>query len=173
MGGIGAMGKFGAVSCEEFGRTMSRAEELGMNFLDTAPSYGESESVFGHYLMDHAQRWIICTKVGGCGGGRMGVRPPTVAEIAEQLEGSLERLKVDHADIVLLHSVDQYASDTSTAAENISAPDGPLEGLRKLQERGLARFTGVSGQVPHLVDAVAAGVCQVILTYNSASAEVL
>ena len=167
MGGIGAMGKFGAISPEEFGRTMSRAEELGMNFLDTAPSYGDSESVFGHYLADHGDRWIVCTKVGGCGAGRMGVRPPSTAEIAEQLEGSLRRLRVDHADVVLLHSLDQYLSETNTAVENISAPDGPLDGMRKLQERGLARFIGVSGQVPHLVDAVGSDVCQVILTYNS------
>ena len=52
MGGIGAMGKYGPVTPGQFAMTMARASELGMNFLDTAPAYGDSEVVLGHYLKD-------------------------------------------------------------------------------------------------------------------------
>ena len=67
MGGIGAMGKYGPVTPDEFATTMARASMLGMNFLDTAPGYGDSEVVFGHYLKDHRQDWTVCTKIGTCG----------------------------------------------------------------------------------------------------------
>ena len=94
IGGIGPMGKYGPVAAdgtstqdpgkptgsyrgnphfevipEGFTRIMARAEELGVNFLDTAPSYGRSEEVFGHYLKDpnHRKNWVVCTKTGVCG----------------------------------------------------------------------------------------------------------
>jgi aryl-alcohol dehydrogenase-like predicted oxidoreductase len=55
IGGIGTMGKYGSISREEFAATMEQASELRVNFLDTAPAYGDSEAVFGHYLKDHGQ----------------------------------------------------------------------------------------------------------------------
>src|SRR3972149_3718695 len=90
MGGVSAMGKYGPVGSkgcdsktaetkkfkgmliynveyESFERMMSRAEELGINFIDTAPSYGDSEKVFGRFLKNHRDKWIVCTKVGTCG----------------------------------------------------------------------------------------------------------
>lgn len=70
MGGVGAMGKYGPVTADSFARTMAQASDLGMNFLDTAPAYGDSEVVFGHYLKDHRDDWIVCTKLGQCGGGK-------------------------------------------------------------------------------------------------------
>jgi aryl-alcohol dehydrogenase-like predicted oxidoreductase len=167
MGGIGAMGKYGAISAQEFSRTMARAEELGMNFLDTAPSYGDSEAVFGYHLKDHRDRWIVCTKVGHCGSGERGVQPPTAEEIRQQLFGSLRRLCVEHVDIALIHSIDQYADGTTNLVERVSGPNGPLEGLDRLRQQGLVRFIGVSGQLPELLEAAASNLFQVLLTYNT------
>lgn len=115
MGGIGAMGKYGAITADEFACTMARAEELGMNFLDTAPSYGSSEAVFGRYLRSHRSRWIVCTKVGGCGDGyTTDLSTPGRGAVRSQFYQSQQRLKVDYVDIALIHSIDQYGESTRT-----------------------------------------------------------
>ena len=159
MGGIGAMGKYGAVTPEQFAKTMARASELGMNFLDTAPAYGDSEVVFGHYLKDRRQDWIVCTKIGRCG--------DTVATraVVEQCEQSLSRLRVDYVDILLIHSIDQYGKGEQ-AIERVH-DNGMIEAMKGLRRDGKTRFIGVSGQLPELVPAVAGGEMDVALTYNS------
>ena len=147
MGGIGAIGKYGPVTPEQFATTMARASQLGMNFLDTAPGYGESEVVFGHYLKGHRQDWIVCTKIGTCGG--------TVATraVVEQCEQSLRRLGVDHVDILLIHSIDQYG-EGGRAIERVN-DNGMIEAMEGLRRDGKTRFIGVSGQLPELVPTVA------------------
>lgn len=167
MGGIGAMGKYGAITPGEFARTMTRAAELGMNFLDTAPSYGESETVFGHYLKENRDRWIVCTKVGGCGNGFTTNLPTLSGEaLHAQFSQSLKRLQVDYADVVLIHSIDQYGIGEA-AVERILSPGGMVEALRELQAEGKVRFIGVSGLLPELLPAVRSGVFDVVLTYNT------
>jgi len=162
MGGVGAMGKYGPVTRESFALTMTRAAELGMNFLDTSPDYGDSEAVFGYYLQDHRDDWIVCTKVGGC----LGRENLTRQQVLEQLPQSLERLRVDYADVVLIHSIHQYGKGAA-AIERLLAPGGAVEGLKELQEEGKVRFIGVSGHVPELLPALATDLFDVALTYNS------
>ena len=162
MGGVGAMGKYGPVTPQSFALTMTRASELGINFLDTSPDYGDSEAVLGHYLQDHRDRWIVCTKVGGC----LGRENLTREQVLEQLPQSLERLRVDYADVVLIHSVHQYGKGAA-AIERLLAPGGAVEGLRELQAQGKVRFIGVSGHVPELIPAISTGLFDAALTYNS------
>lgn len=159
MGGIGAMGKYGPVSPEQFADTMARASQFGLNFLDTAPGYGESEAVFGHYLKDHRQDWTVCTKIGTCG--------DTLATrfVVEQCDQSLARLRVDHLDLLLIHSIDQYG-DGEGALGRVRET-GMLDAMKGLQREGKVSFIGVSGQLSALVPAVASGEFDVALTYNS------
>ena len=164
MGGVGAMGKYGPVTPEGFAATMARASELGMNFLDTAPAYGDSEVVFGHYLRDHRDDWIVCTKIGTCGSWGDGhALDPGV--IAEQCEQSLERLCIEYLDVLLIHSIDQYGPGAQ-AMENVRE-SGMIDAMERLRRDGKVRFIGVSGQLPELVPAVEAGEFDVALTYNS------
>ena len=188
MGGVSAAGKYGPVTegdsgsaesrthifkgmrfyevvPDSFARVMSRAEELGMNFVDTAPSYADSELVLGHYFRDHRDRWLICTKVGVCGSWGSG-ELMSRDMIFEQVSQSLQRLQVDYVDLILIHSLDQYGEGESTL-ESVLAPGGMIEPLRELQKQGKTRFIGVSGQLPELIPATKSGAFDVILTYNT------
>ena len=191
IGGIGPMGKYGPVAAdgtcprdpgrptgtyrgnphfevapEGFARTMARAEELGVNLLDTAPSYGRSEEVFGHYLRDPARRrnWVVCTKTGVCGsmGDGEALRSD---EIAAQAEASLARLRIDEIDLLLIHSVDQYGEGPRAVERIIRS--GMVEALERLKAAGKIRHCGVSGMLPELTAAVRTGLFDAALTYNT------
>jgi D-threo-aldose 1-dehydrogenase len=189
IGGIGPMGKYGPVAedgtsptpaappdklyrhiphfdvaVDGFARTMARASELGVNVLDTAPSYGDSEVVFGHYLKDPARRrqWVVCTKTGVCGnmgdGGAL-----ESGEIIAQVEASLRRLQIEQIDILLIHSIDQYGCGEEAVERVIQA--GMVEALEQLKEAGKIRCFGVSGQLPELIPAARTGLFDVTLAY--------
>jgi len=191
IGGIGPMGKYGPVAAdgtsardpgeptgsyrgnphfevapEGFARTMARAEELGVNFLDTAPSYGRSEEIFGHYLKNPRQRqnWIVCTKTGVCGSMGDGAAMAET-EIVAMAEASLERLQIDEIDVLLIHSVDQYGTGTQALEHMVES--GMVSALEKLKAAGKIRFFGISGMLPQLSAAAQSDLFDVTLTYNT------
>ena len=145
---------------------LGRATELGVNFLDTAPAYGDSESVFGYHLKEHRADWIVCTKVGFCGAGDGRTRDIDIQAILADFPRSLQRLNTDYVDILLIHSIEQYGNG-GQAAEQLLKRDGLVDQIRKLQADGGVRFIGVSGHVPELIHAAATDQFDVILTYNS------
>ena len=63
MGGL-FVSSFGAVR-EEGCRAVRRALELGVNYVDTAPGYGDSEAVMGEALEGVPQPYVLSTKLGG------------------------------------------------------------------------------------------------------------
>lgn len=122
-------------------RIMQRATELGINALDTAPAYADSEATIGEAISDLDAPLIITTKLGG--------RPqPFDAQDAGQLrhsvDESLRLLKRDHIDILMIHEPDraqQYSWWTS-----YDPLDGPaLEVMEDLKAAGKIRFTGLAG----------------------------
>ncbi len=165
IGGIGAMGKYGTMSPEEFSVTMARATQRGVNFLDTAPAYGDSESVFGYHLKNHRKDWIVCTKIGTCGSWGSG-ELLTREEIFRQVEQSLSRLRIEHIDLLLIHSIDQFG-EGATAADRVLNHSDMLDAMKKLQAHGKVRFIGTSGHLPELVPAASSGAFDVVLTYNT------
>ena len=165
-GGTGAMGKYGAVTPDDFDQVMTRATQLGVNLIDTAPSYGNSEQVIGHHLAKNRDQWIVCTKVSVCGPGDGTVREADVQEAMQSFPGSLADLHTDYVDILLIHSIEQYGRGPA-AAERILERGGIVDAMRALQREGRVRFIGVSGHVNELVHAVKTGEFDVALTYNS------
>ena len=187
IGGMGAAGKYGPivppgaspdmlqphdyntvklfqVVPATFAETMACASSAGMNFVDTAPSYGDSELVFGQYLKDHREQWLVCSKIGVCGSWGDS-RMPTRDEIFEQVRNSLSRLQIDRLDLVLIHSLDQYG-ERENAVDRVRS-EGMLDAMHELQQANLVGLIGASGQLPELVPAVQSGVFDVVLTYNS------
>lgn len=188
MGGISAMGKYGPilpeqfspevlevralknaqmypVSKEAFGSIMSRASELGINFLDTAPAYGDSEVVFGHYLREHRDNWIVCTKIGTCGSWGTSELMSKEA-LLKQFSQSKKRLQIDYVDLVLVHSIEQYGRGEA-AVDRLLMPGGMVDVLRELQKKGEIGYIGVSGFLPEITHAVRTGVFDVVLTHNT------
>lgn len=192
MGGMTAMGKCGAiaadgsaalpggapaghyrnipfytVAAEGFACIMRRAAESGINFLDTAPSYGDSETALGHYLGNPNERpkWLVSTKVGVCGSWGSG-ETMSQQEIVDQYSESLDRMRIDRADLLLIHSIDQYGQGEEAVAR-LLAPGGIVDALQELKRAGRIRCFGASGHLAELVPAVKTDVFDVVLTYNT------
>lgn len=104
--------------------------ESGVNHLDTAAAYGESELRIGPWLERHRERFFLATKTG----------ERTAAGARESLERSRERLRADVIDLIQLHNLVDEA-DWQTAL----GPGGALEALVEARERGQVRFLGVTG----------------------------
>jgi len=110
-------------------RIVARAVDRGINYFDVAPSYGNAEERLGPALEPYRQSVFLACKTG----------KRTAEEAAEELHGSLERLRTDYFDLYQLHAV-----TTMEDVEQILGPGGALETFVKAREEGLVRFLGFS-----------------------------
>jgi len=119
-------------------KLLSEASELGINLIDTAPSYGNSEQRLGQLLPKLNREWVIATKVGELFNADIAQSHYnfTAEFIKQSVVQSLKNLRRDVLDIVLIHSDgnDQY----------IIQHLGVLEILNDLKQQGLIRATGMS-----------------------------
>ena len=146
----------GGMSQARADATLELVDEAGINHLDTAASYGESELRLAPFLADHRDRFFLATKTGERVGGAA----------REELERSLERMGVGHVDLIQLHNLvepDQW--------EQAFAPDGALAAMQAARDEGLVRFIGVTGhglRIPamHLRSLEAFAFDSVLLPYN-------
>ncbi|MCR5890032.1 aldo/keto reductase [Hymenobacter sp. J193] len=117
-------------------RVLRRALELGINFIDTADSYGPhvSEELIAEALHPYAADLVIGTK-----GGLLRTGPnqwpidASPKHLREALEGSLKRLKLEQIDLYQLHRVDPNVPFEQT-----------LEFLQKAQQDGKIKHIGLS-----------------------------
>lgn len=114
------------------------AAESGINLLDTAPAYGNSEERLGKLLPQMQHDWIISTKVGEIFDQETGLSTYNFSSafIQKSVERSLSNLKRDYLDIVFIHS----NGDDEFIIENEKA----LETLSRLKEKGMIRAIGMS-----------------------------
>lgn len=119
-------------------KLLSQASELGINLIDTAPAYGNSEQRLGQLLPKLNREWVIATKVGELFNADLAQSHYnfTAEFIKQSVEQSLKNLRREVLDIVLIHSDgnDQYI------IEHL----GVLEILNDLKQQGLIRATGMS-----------------------------
>jgi aryl-alcohol dehydrogenase-like predicted oxidoreductase len=112
------------------------AKDLGINFLDTAPAYGESEKKIGELIKGDRSDWIISTKVGEQYENGVSRFDFSAAATRRSVEHSLRCLKTDYLDIVLIHLDD---GDEATLRH------GDVIGeLVLLKEKGFIRSIGAS-----------------------------
>jgi len=112
-------------------QALNRAIDLGINYLDTAYAYGDGKSELrvGQVMARRRREVWLATKI-----------PDRKRdEFMRQLEASLKRLRVDHVDLVHIHSLGQ-ADDLA----RIEAPDGALKGALEARERKMTRFIGMT-----------------------------
>ncbi|HET6952517.1 MAG TPA: aldo/keto reductase [Acidimicrobiales bacterium] len=102
----------------------------GVNHIDTAAGYGDSELRIGPWMAGHRGDFFLATKTDRRTGD--GARA--------ELERSLERLQVDQVDLIQLHNLvepDEW--------EVAHGPGGAVEALARARDEGLVRFVGVTG----------------------------
>jgi aryl-alcohol dehydrogenase-like predicted oxidoreductase len=113
-------------------RALDLAAEYGVNHIDTAARYGDSEPRIGDWMARRGNRdgFFLATKTGAR--DRAGAR--------DGIARSLERLRTDRVDLIQLHALvhpDEW--------EQALGPGGALEACVEARDRGLARFIGVTG----------------------------
>jgi pyridoxine 4-dehydrogenase len=125
-------------------RVLRRAVELGVNFIDTADSYGPevSEQLIGEALAPYGKDVVIATKAGLTRQGPDLWAPVGRPEyLIQEVEMSLRRLKLERIDLWQLHRIDPKVP----VEESLGA-------IKKLQEQGKIRHVGLSEVKPHEID---------------------
>ena len=118
------------MSQDDADRVLEILLEYGINHIDTAASYGDSELRVGAWMGEHRQRFFLATKTG----------ERSYEGARASLHRSLERLRVDRVDLIQMHNlVDEAEWETALG------PRGALEALVEAREQGLVRFIGVTG----------------------------
>lgn len=133
----------------------------GVNLIDTAPSYGDSERVLGEVLAGETRPVVLSTKVGAADAPDR-ARDPRF--LRESVERSLRRLRRDCVDLLLIHEPDRPGQvPWWDGDEPLSGP--VLEVLADLREAGVIRFTGLGGTTAYrLAELCATGLFDVVLT---------
>ena len=121
---------FSRVTQEETDRTFELLLERGVNHIDTAASYGDSELRIGPWMDRHRGDFFLATKTG----------ERTYQAAKDQIHRSLERLRVDHVDLIQLHNLADPGE-----WETAMGPGGALEAAVEARDQGLVRHIGVTG----------------------------
>ncbi|MGA7757783.1 MAG: aldo/keto reductase [Ilumatobacteraceae bacterium] len=120
----------GGMSQERADATLAQIADWGINHIDTAASYGASEDRLQPWLADHRGEVFLATKTGERSG----------AAARAELERSLERMSVDHVDLIQIHNL--VEPDEWDAA---FAPGGAIDALAIARDEGLVGAIGVTG----------------------------
>ena len=115
--------------------------DSGINFIDTARSYGNSEELIGRYLSHRRSEFVLATK------GHVWDK----AQLIDGLHESLRMLKTDYVDVFQLHN--------PTVAE--SEQGNLVEALEEMRRQGKVRWIGASTTLPHLCTYLTWGVFDV------------
>jgi len=110
---------------------LSQAMELGINYIDTSPAYGEGscERLVGKMIRGRRDQFYVTGKVFAQPGVAL------AADYVASAEATLERMQTDYLDIVQIHGAGRAADHQDAEI---------LEAFRTLKEQGKARFTGLS-----------------------------
>jgi aryl-alcohol dehydrogenase-like predicted oxidoreductase len=145
--GLGCMGMsefYGAGDESEAIRTIRRALDLGVSFLDTADMYGPftNEKLVGRAIADRRHEVVVATKFGnvrGPNGERLGIRGDA-EYVRRACDASLDRLGVERIDLYYQHRVD---------------PETPIEEtvgtMAELVEAGKVAHLGLSEAAPKTI----------------------
>jgi len=120
----------GRVTQAEADETLSLLLEYGVNHIDTAASYGDSELRIGPWMEKHRSDFFLATKTGS----------RTYEGAKKEIENSLRRLRVESVDLLQLHNL-VHPDDWDTAM----GEGGALRAAVEAKEQGLTRFLGVTG----------------------------
>lgn len=159
LGGAGLGGIFGTVGDSEGVAAVEKGLELGFNWLDTSPKYGEAERRMGMALRGVSRdRYYISSKVG--------THPARGVDYSSDaaywtVENSLKVLGIDYLDICLIHEPEPHH------IEQALGPNGAMEALVDLKNQGVIKSIGIGVQNHELIrKAIDTGHLDMALTVN-------
>ena len=129
------------------GTILNSVLDSGINYIDTAGCYGNSEDLIGRYLSNRRSEFYIATKCGCVPTEDLWIRVGRKVDhyydhknVFDGLHRSLKRLKTDHIDVMQPHNpnVEQVVDEDLVKA------------LVKMKEQGKIRWIGISTSLPHL-----------------------
>jgi L-galactose dehydrogenase len=160
-GGSSLGGAFRQIDEAEGVRTVHTALDLGINYIDTSPYYGETraEIVLGRALKEVARdRYYLATKVGQYGHG---VFDFSADRVTRSLDESCSRLGVDYIDVLQCHDI-EFADVRQIVDETLPA-------LARLREAGRIGHIGITGLplkvLRAVVEQASAGAVDTILSF--------
>lgn len=115
---------------------LSLAKDNGINMLDTAPSYGQSEERLGRLLDKQREDWVIIGKAGEEFEDGVSSYIFTPDHFERSLERSLKRLNTDFIDVLLIHS--------DGADIDILTNDALIRKMHNFKDQGLVKAIGAS-----------------------------
>jgi 1-deoxyxylulose-5-phosphate synthase len=131
--------------------TAKRAIDAGLNLIDTAPGYedGYSEQIVGQALKNVPRDWMfVIDKI-----------DLLDDPVEPQIDASLQRLQLDHADAFVFHGL-----STVEGWRKIAAPGGGMDQLKQCVDQGKVRFRGISSHDPDtLREALDSGLCDIVM----------
>jgi aryl-alcohol dehydrogenase-like predicted oxidoreductase len=143
---------FQGVTQETAARLLNSAVDAGLNVIDTASAYLESEKLIGGAIGNRRKDFHLFTKCGATDGFTRS--DWSKAGILGQIEQSLKNLRTDYLDLIQLHSC---------SAETLKQGEA-IEALREARERGLARYIGYSGDGHDALFAIETGAFDTLQT---------
>ncbi|MFH1614669.1 MAG: aldo/keto reductase [Planctomycetota bacterium] len=111
-------------------RFMAKSIELGINYFDVAPTYGDSEIKYGKALKPYCKDIFLACKT----------TERTAAGAKKELDRSLERLQTDHLDLYQFHAINNLEKDVDV----IFGKGGALETFLDARRNGIIRSIGFS-----------------------------
>ncbi len=158
--GASSMGaEFRNIDLNEALQSCRVALDRGMNLIDTSPYYGRglSESLLSFALQDIPRdSYLLSTKLGRYAPAHFDF---SARRVRESIDISLERMKIEHIDIILCHDIEFVELDQIV---NETIPE-----LRRIQQQGKVRFIGISGYPMNIFTTISSQIdLDVILSYN-------
>jgi aryl-alcohol dehydrogenase-like predicted oxidoreductase len=129
---------FALPSDQQIAVLLESAVQLGVNLIDTAPAYGNSEQRLGVFIEKRRDEVVLCTKCGEQYLNGHSIYDFSAAAIGASVDESLRRLRTDHIDVLLLHS-------DGRDFEILTQTDA-LEALARLKKSGKIRAAGISAK---------------------------
>ena len=120
----------GNVTQVEADQTLDVLLKYGINHIDTAAGYGESELRIGPWMEKHRNKFFLATKI----------FRRSYKDARDQIQSSLERLQVSSIDLIQIHNLTNLDS-----WEKVMGSDGALKALVEAREQELVRYIGVTG----------------------------
>ena len=133
--GFGAMNLPG-VPLEQSRKALNYALDQGINYIDTAAAYRNSEEIIGECISHRRQEYFLATKTGA--------RDYETAK--SEIERSLRRMKTDYVDLLQIHYVNEVQEFKKAMADG-----GAYQAALEAKKAGKVRFIGITGHRPELL----------------------